>query len=92
MKNADKPAYPTEVAFNDGEPSESYQTSEHTGIFPGLTKREYFAAMFMSQIIAGEGAKMVAARDGRYDETNWKEVCAANALEFADELLKQLEA
>lgn len=55
-----------------------------------LTKREYFAGLFMAQIIAGEGARMVATRDARYDETNWKEVCAANAIEFADALLKAL--
>ena len=57
----------------------------------GLTKREYFAAMFMQPMIAGEGAKMVAERDERYNGQNWKEIIASNAIEFADELLKQLE-
>lgn len=56
----------------------------------GLTKREYFAAMFMQPMIAGEGAKMIANRDERYNETNWKEVVTLNAIEFADELIKHL--
>lgn len=77
MTNDKRPAFPIKL---EGE------------ILPGLTKREYFAGLFMAQMIAGEGAVMVANRDGRYDEVagNWKEVCAMNAIEFADELLKQL--
>jgi hypothetical protein len=57
----------------------------------GLSKREYFAAMAMQSMVAGPGAQMVADRDQRYDGSNWKEVVAMNAIEFADELLKQLE-
>jgi len=43
--------------------------------------------MAMQSCFAGEGARMVADRDGRYDETNWKEVIAANAYEMADAML-----
>lgn len=87
MKNADKPAYPTEVAFNDGEPSESYQTSEHTGIFPGLTKREYFAAMAMQGLLSSFTVKASIG--------NWMSESsdvAAFSLHLADELLKHLES
>lgn len=74
--NPQRPAYPTN--------NRMFSAAQ------GLSKREYFAAMFMQPMIAGDGARMVADRDKRYDETNWKEVVAKNAIEFADELLKQL--
>lgn len=56
----------------------------------GLTKRELFAAMAMQTICAGPGARMVADRDGRYNQTNWKEVVAMNSVEFADALIAEL--
>lgn len=57
-----------------------------------LTKREEIASRFAAVICAGESAKMVASLDGRYDETNWKQIVAMNAIEFADELLSQLSS
>jgi len=57
----------------------------------GLTKREYFAGLFAAQICAGTAAQMVAGRDLRYDQTNWAEVVAKNAVEFADALLNELD-
>lgn len=79
MENKNQPAFSVHPDVN---PSGSEQM--------GLTKREYFAGLFMAQMIAGEGARMVANRDERYNETNWKEICASNAIDFADELLNQL--
>jgi hypothetical protein len=76
MEETDKPAFPTNARMHSDA--------------QGLTKREYFAALFMQSMCAGEGAVMVANRDKRYDETNWKEVVAMNAIEFADALLEQL--
>jgi hypothetical protein len=57
--------------------------------FHGMTIRDWFAGMAMQAIYGGEGARQVADRDGRYDETNWGEVVAANAYEMADAMLRQ---
>lgn len=52
---------------------------------------DHFAGLAMQSMVAGPGARMVADRDGRYDETNWKEIVAANAYEFAKAMLKERE-
>lgn len=52
-----------------------------------LSTRDEFAARVMQAIFAGPGARMVADRDGRYDETNWKEIVALNAYEMADAMM-----
>jgi hypothetical protein len=58
----------------------------------GMSLRDYFAAKAMQSIFAGDGATMVANRDGRYDgETNWAEVVALNAYEMADAMLEARE-
>lgn len=77
LENGKQPAFPVDPVTQE---------------LGGLTKREYFAALFMQSMVAGEGARMIADRDGRYNETNWKEVVSMNAIEFADALLKQLES
>ncbi len=41
----------------------------------------------MQACFTGDGAKMVAVRDGRYDETNWAQVVAANAYAMADAMI-----
>lgn len=82
MKNAEKPAYPTEIAFHEGKPLESNQISQNTGIFPGLTKRELIAAMVMQGIVAHSVNYMAA---------DYREA-AKDAIACADELLKQLES
>lgn len=51
-----------------------------TGLSTGLTKREYFAAMAMHGMLAG----------GAHDKM-YKEVLADLSIQYADELLKQLE-
>lgn len=61
-----------------------------TTVSGGLTKREYFAAMFAQAMCAGEGAKMVAARDERCDESNWDFIVVSNAVNFADALIAAL--
>lgn len=75
------PAFPLEKARAvDGS---YYFPAEHTG----MTLRDYFAAKAMQAIFGGVGAQQVADRDGRYNETNWAQVVAANAYEMADAML-----
>ena len=73
MKNGDFPAHPTEYRSQDGTPD----------MIPGLTKREYFAAMAMQGLLGNNIVK---------DLDLAKEMIAADALVYADELLKQLES
>lgn len=55
----------------------------------GMSLRDWFAGMAMQAMCAGPGARMVADCDQRYDETNWKEVVASNAYDFADAMILQ---
>lgn len=57
----------------------------------GMDLRDHYAGLAMQAMCAGEGARMVADRDGRYDETNWKEVVAMNSYEIADAMLTHRE-
>lgn len=66
MENSEKPAFVVE---------------NNTEIYPGLSKREYFAAMAMQGFISN-------ANDGA--PRGFADVCE-RSLMFADELLKQLE-
>lgn len=50
--------------------------------------RDWFAGLAMQAAFAGPGARMVADRDERYDETNWCDVVASNAYVMADAMLK----
>lgn len=66
--------------------------NSHTGgviVQGGMTLRDYFAAKAMQSSFAGDGARMLAARDGRYDGTNWAEIVASNAYEMADAMLEE---
>jgi hypothetical protein len=57
---------------------------------PGMSLRDFMAAKFAAKLCAGEEARMLADKDGRYDgESNWAEVVAMNAYEFADAMLKE---
>lgn len=58
---------------------------------PGMSLRDYFAAKAMQAIFAGEGARQVASRDGRYTEGNWSQVVALNAYEMADAMIEARE-
>lgn len=72
------PAFPTMMKIGDIATAEG-----------GLTVRDWFAAKAMTAIFGGQGADIVAARDSRYDETNWAEVVALNAYEMADAMLAE---
>lgn len=51
--------------------------------------RDEFAARFAAAICSGPAATMIANMDQRYVVgVNWKQVVAANAYEFADQMLK----
>lgn len=54
-----------------------------------MSLRDYMAIEVMKTIYAGDGARMVAARDGRYDETNWGSIVASNAYMMADAMLAE---
>lgn len=52
-----------------------------------VSLRDDFAGRAMQAAFAGEGARMIANRDGRYDQSNWAHVVALNAYEMADAML-----
>lgn len=54
-----------------------------------LTLLDYFAGKAMQAMCAGEGAIMVAENDPRYNETNWKEIVADNAYNFAEAMVNE---
>jgi hypothetical protein len=88
MKNSQRPAYPTKVALYKGEPLECSQTSDGTGIFPGLTKRERFAMAAMQGVVAGFDPESKA--NGCFiPEYQYPELMK-QCVQMADELLKQL--
>lgn len=70
MNNSDKPAFP---AVNDS------STDAQSFYEPGLTKREYFAAIAMQGLIIAHSA-----------QSNTQSVDVALAIEWADELLNAL--
>lgn len=73
----------------DGGPAFPTGPLNRADTLPGMTLRDYFASLAMQSMFAGAGARMVADRDGRYDETNWAEVVSANAYEMADAMLTE---
>lgn len=75
------PAFPVPQPTRDTEEKENYWDTR------GMTLRDWFAGQAFAAMVAGEGALMVADRDERYDETNWAEVVASNAYNFADAML-----
>lgn len=57
---------------------------------PGMSLRDWFAGLAMQSCYTGEGARMVASRDGRYDgRSNWAFIVASNSYEMADAMLLQ---
>lgn len=81
MNNADKPINPTTAQFNQTsrEMDFEYQAEYFTTQFPGLSKREHYAGLAMQAIIQ----KM-------YGNVSIERIIS-DSLEYADELLKQLE-
>jgi len=81
MKNTDKPAYPAVNESNiDGR--SFYE--------PGLTKRDAFAMAAMQGIIAG--FDMQSKCNGCYIPFSEYPMLMQQAVQMADELLKQLES
>jgi hypothetical protein len=76
MKNGDQPAF--SISYSE-RTSETYPDKLSSWSQVGLTKREYFAAMAMQGLIS--------------DSTNVSrpDIIAEFAVQYADELLKQLE-
>lgn len=82
-------AFPHGEKWETIEPGKGRTVNSRGVLEKGMTLRDYFAAKAMQSICAGEGARMVADRDGRYNETNWAEIVAKNSYEFADAMLKE---
>lgn len=55
----------------------------------GASLRDWFAGKAMARLINGPSAQNICDRDPRYDETNFADVVAINAYEFADAMLRQ---
>lgn len=54
-----------------------------------MTLLDHFAGLAMASIFTGSGARIVADRDERYDETNWAEVVASNAYDMAEAMMAE---
>ena len=80
------PAFP-QCGFDSQGRDREVMLSEFFSDAGGMSLRDYFAAKFAQQIYAGEGARGVADRDKRYDETNWAEIVADNAYLMADAMI-----
>lgn len=90
MTNADQPAFPAEGRESEGR-FLGVQTTDTSGIFGGLTKRELFAAMAMQGIISrGERVPDKKFVDGRTVICNPDDL-AKLSIECSTELLRQLE-
>ena len=83
MKNADKPIYPfNEIDWNRSSSEVTTYYSQESG----LTKREYFAGLALQGLISSLTEKASYGGWGTEMEATIK--CA---IDYADELLKQLE-
>ena len=76
MKNSKKPINPIRQ-------TEEWYEKNNPKELIGLTKREYFAGLAMQGMLADES--------GGQGLSYTTEKCITRAIEFADELLKQLE-
>lgn len=84
MRNGDKPAYP--IFDSEGKPTFESFAKVDPQFATGLTKREYFAAMAMQGLIAScANPGALASNLAAYPKI------PTEAIEYADELLKQLE-
>ena len=82
MKNADKPIYPfNEIDWNRS----SNEVTTYYSQESGLTKREYFAGLAMQGLISSCDWNVTIFNKDLIEATS------KNAIELADELLKQLE-
>jgi hypothetical protein len=81
MKNADRPIYPDPQ--RGAEQSQSNQTPWK--LESGLTKREYFAGLFIQGILSAQ----TEMRSNGHDNTGQFQTIVSEALEITDELLRQ---
>lgn len=81
MENKNQPANPATIHKVKGEEVETVS-------FPGLSKREYFAAMAMEGLISSDMDKIKGVS---LNKDNILRLVTERAVEYADELLKQLE-
>lgn len=78
MTNPNDPAAPTNKSYTMNDPAAGDYTTRESPMYPGLTKREFFAAMAMQGFIA-------RARDSE----TWRGV-AESAIGLADALIAEL--
>jgi hypothetical protein len=74
MNNGDQPAFPTHAGNAKGH---------------GFTKREEYAKAAMQALLQDERTSRWLQEDQRYTGTNFKEVVAINAFEFADAMIAE---
>lgn len=96
MKNADKPAYPTDLETEwVKKEDEPFPCGENKPL-TGLTKRERFAMAAIQGLLSNSesvrSAMIALDNNGLVgDPDNVQIVVASNAVAFADALLKELE-
>ncbi|AQX52442.1 hypothetical protein CMU81_02395 [Elizabethkingia anophelis] len=88
MKNADKPIYPAVAEKINGTEFTEYSLPHSQLQLSGLSKREYFAGMFLQGILSSQTEKRSYGSGNSSSEI--RSHCE-EAIDFADELLKQLE-
>jgi hypothetical protein len=67
----------------------SFNSTDYSqGHFEGLTKREYFAGLAMQGILANETVRSILSGNNGMQVPN---LIAEYSLQYADELLKQLD-
>lgn len=56
----------------------------------GLTIRQYYAGLFMAALISDVEVGRWIQTDPRFNDLNFKEIVAMNAIEFSDALITEL--
>ncbi len=89
MNNADKPAYPSPFA----ETAQGIHCGDAWGFPQGITKREYFAAKAMGDILSNPETlrEFTAACKKENIEHEFPNVIARAGLLYADALIEELE-
>ncbi|KUY28053.1 hypothetical protein [Elizabethkingia ursingii] len=88
MKNADKPISPIIAEIRNETQFTEFNLPHSQIHLPGLSKREYFAGMFLQGILSAQTEKRAHGSGNSSSEI--KSHCE-EAIDFADELLNQLE-
>ncbi len=87
MKNSEQPAFPVSKLNPVSKDGYGHVAEYETKVSGGLNKREYFAAMAMQGIISSPVNYLI---DGK--QAKELEEITALSIQFADEILKQLES